>query len=311
MQAEAATSRVYELEKHLEKQQSQTPAQQSETLPQQDIQPKLQQLAQSTAAAQKHEDTQLSKVQPNLAPPTTATLQLQEELSQQQQLTEELKQTVAKLTSQLAGSSPGTPSHQTPQRDGATTPVTYPTDNTAASPSPLSSGDASSDAEDAGTAAEPMQLLEKFQQADKAADACQMHSPAGKEQAGVMTMTAATPHKHSDAFSNGDQAASSHAEANANVMPAPQVSSPMQLSLPTTAASSPNVAETPAPTMEMQESGFKSVTHVNDSFDASDEEVGSDSASPSGETSLKEPSGRQQEVSCFKQTSIVQLEVSQ
>lgn len=297
MQAEAATSRVYELEKDLEKQQSQTPAQQSEATPQ-DTQLELQQSEGSAAAAaQQHEDMPLRKVQPSPAPPTTATLQLQEELSQQQQLTEELKQTVVKLTSQLAESSPGTPSHQTPQRDGATTPVTYPTDNTAASPSPSSSGDASSDAEDAGTAAEPMQLLEKFQQADKAADACQMHSPAGKEQAGVITMTAATPHKHSDALSKGDQAVSGRAEAEANGMRASQVSSPMQLSLPTSAASSPNVAETSGPNMQTQGSGFKSVTHVNDSFDASDEEVGSDSASTSRKTSL--PSGSlstQQEV---------------
>ena len=296
------------LEKNLEKQQDRKTAQQSDMLPQQDIQLELQQSEQSAAeAAQQHEDMSLSKVQPSPAPPTPATLSLQEELSEQQQLTDELRQTVAKLTAQLAQSSPGTPPHEGWQHI-ALTPVTYPTENIAASQPPSSPDSTSSGAEDTGTEAEPMQLLGKFQQADTATDASQMQSPAGKQEIGVKSVVTATPQRHSDALTKGDQAAPSHAEALANGMLASRESSPVQLSLPNTATSSPSVAGTPGPNMQIQGSGFKSVTHVNDSFNASDEDVGSDPASPPRETLPIERPTRQQEVRSFGQHSMVQHE---
>lgn len=221
-------------------------------------------------------DTPVSKMQPSPMPPTAETLHLQEQLLVQKQLTEKLQGTVKKLTAELAQRPPATPSQEDLLQRVATTPLTYPTDNPAVN---LSLSAVSSNVEDDDAAAEPTELLPKFQQADSMVPSVGTDRKIGQHKVSETRSATHSIHTQTDKAVT-EPIPVDMVPAQAGIADTSQTSSPLQLSPPESLPSSPNAAGAQEDTMRVPGSSYKSVMHVNDSFDASDEEPVSASLSP-------------------------------
>ena len=212
------------------------------------------------------QDTPINKTQPSPVSTMDASPHLQEQLASQKQLTQELTDTVAKLTAQLAQNTPDKPSPGRLLGHPTVTPVTSPTDDATADSSPASSREHSGQAADSADAAQPIKLLTKFQQID---------DDAAGESHGQSAVVKNQGHESEavDSAVSRTGSADDDMQVEPDSMAASQVSSPLQLSPPESAPSSPSVTHAPGSSAEqMQSNDFRSVMHVNDSFDASDEE---------------------------------------
>lgn len=233
------------------------------------------------------QDTPFSKTQSSPASTLDASPHLQEQLACQKQLTKELTDTVAKLTAQLAQNTPDTPSPGHLRGHPTATPVTSPTGDATPDSSPASSREYSSQA-DSADAAQPIKLLTKFQQSD---------DEAAGESHGQATMVKNQGHASEavDSAVSRIGSADDDTQVESDSVAASQVSSPLQLSPPESAPSSPSVTRAPGSSAEQtQGNGFRPVMHVNDSFDASDEEGLPSPAAPQSrvhQVSLNRPHG--------------------